>query len=87
MYETFTADGILQTSQQYGSVDAECSYRFEGTSLVLKETKATGLPSCGARIGTYEVERLPNGNIRFRAVSDSCTGRRNSMAQEHRPVR
>jgi hypothetical protein len=87
MYETFTANGLLQTSASGSGVDAECSYSFEGTNLVLKEIKATGLPSCGVRIGTYQVELLPNGSIRFWAVSDSCTGRRNTMAQEHKPVR
>ncbi len=87
MYETFTADGVLLTSASGSSADAELSYSFDGTNLVLKETRAIGLPPCGARIGTYQVELLPNGNIRFRTVSDSCTGRRNTLAQEHKPVR
>jgi hypothetical protein len=58
MYETFTADGILQTSASGSGVDAECSYSFEGANLVLKEISALGLPSCGARIGTYQAELL-----------------------------
>jgi len=90
MYERFTADGILQTAgtlEGLANPDAECTYRFEGTRLTIKELKATGLPPCGTKEGVYEVELLASGAIRFRRISDACVPRGRTMAQEHEPVR
>ena len=90
MYERFNADGILLTAgtlEGLANPDAECTYRFEGTCLTIKELNATGLPSCGAKEGVYEVELLAGGAIRFRRIQDACVPRGRTMAQEHEPER
>lgn len=90
MYQRFTADGILQTARSLEGLanpDAECTYRFEGTRLTIKELTANGLPSCGAKEGVYEVELLANGGILFRRIQEGCSPRGRTMAQEHELVR
>ena len=91
MYQRINKDGTWLTGTSLQSLanggDAELTFRFEGTQLILTEVKATGLPPCAAKTGTYQVQLLPNGNIKFLKVQDSCGPRARTMAQEHKPVR
>ena len=90
MYQRFSLDGTNQTARSLDSLnsspDAECTFRFEGTQFILTEVKSPGLPPCGAKTGTYQVQLLPNGNIKFVKVQDSCAPRARTTAQEHKPV-
>ncbi len=87
LYQRFNQDGTCQTGLAQGSVDVECTWRFDGTRLVMTEVKAIGLPPCSSKTGTYEVQLLPNGNIKFVRISDSCAPRARSTAQEHKRIR
>jgi hypothetical protein len=91
MYQRFNEDGTCQTSSTPETLttkpDAECTFEFAGTQMFLTEVKATGLPPCRSRTGTYEVQLLPNGRIKFVVVSDGCAPRARTTAQEHVPVR
>jgi len=91
MYQRFNLDGTNQTAASLENLatkpDSESTFRFEGTQFILTEVKATGLPPCAAKTGIYEVQLLPNGNIKLVKVQDACVGRGRSTAMEHKPVR
>lgn len=91
LYQSFNEDGTCQTATLLDNLatkpDVESTFRFEGTHFILTEVMATGLPSCSSKPGTYEIQLLTNGNIKFIRIQDSCAGRAKSTAQEHKPVR
>jgi hypothetical protein len=92
MYQRFNQDGTWQVARVLENLaskpDAELTFRFEGTQLILTEVKATGLPSCDPNnTATYQVELLPNGNIKFVRVKEPCIPRGRTTAREHQPVR
>ena len=90
IYQRFNQDGTWQVARVLENLaskpDAELTFRFEGTEFILTELKATGLPSCDAKSATYQVQLLPNGNIKFVRVKEPCIPRGRTTAQEHRPV-
>ena len=90
MYERFNLDGTSQVAVSLDTLadkpDTEMTFRFEGTRFIYTEVKATGLPSCGSTPGIYEVQLLPNGNIKFVRIQDACGPRGRSTAQERKPV-
>jgi hypothetical protein len=90
LYHRFNVDGTCFSSvlpenlNTRPSLEATC--RFEGNHFIYTEVKATGLPSCGGKPGTYEVHLLANGNITFSRVYETCAPRGRSMAMEHEQV-
>ena len=87
LYQRFYENGTCQTGVSAESVDVECTFRFEGTQVIITEVKAIGLPPCGSKTSIYEVQLLPTSNIRFVKVQDSCAPRARSTAQEHKRIR
>ena len=55
--------------------------------MVMTEIKVSGVPTCGKKIGSYEIRLLENGNIRIVAIKDECAPRTGDMAREYEPVR
>jgi len=91
MYRKFMPDGTFWAATQDWKLaknpDVVCTYEFEGTTLRIVEVKVVGVTSCGtAKEALCQVQLLPNGNIRFVPLIDACTGRRESMSLEHKPV-
>ena len=90
LYERFNADGTLQVAKSLKNLadkpDARMTFRFEGTRLILTEVEAIGLPSCDAKTAVYEVQLLPDGNMKFVAIDDKCSPRKRSTAKTHKPV-
>ncbi len=95
-YIRFNADGTCQIAQVLENLasrpDIQATWRFEEDKLLIKEVSVNasstfGLRSCGANIGTYQVQLLPNESIKFLLVSDACSGRVRSLVREHKPVR
>lgn len=91
MYQRFNEDGTCQTALELENLDlapnVECTYHFEGERLTMTTISVSGLPPCPDTEAVYEVQSLPNGNIKFIALEDSCAPRRRTTAQEHEPVR
>jgi len=90
LYQQFNANGTVNTARSRENVaakpDSRSTFRFEGTHLILTEVEATGLPPCDAKTAIYEVQLLPNGNMRFVAVDDKCSPRKRSTGQIHKRV-
>jgi len=90
MYQRFNLDGTWHVAVSLENLndkpDAELTFRFEGTQLLVTEISATGLPSCAAKNAIYQVQLLSNGNIKFVRVQDACAPRARSTAQEHKRV-
>jgi hypothetical protein len=90
LYQRFNPDGTVQAATTLEKLNstpgAELTFRFEGTQFLLTEVSATGLPSCSAKTGTYQVQLLPDGNIKFVKVQDACAPRARSMAMVHKRV-
>ena len=69
---------------------ARGEYRFEGTRLFLKALDQCDIIVVGA-LGTYEVQLLENGNLKFIAIDEECPTRVGRMqvqtiAAEWEPV-
>lgn len=93
LFQKFNADGTYLVALDYEGLitqpDAEGTFRFEGARLILNQvgiSKTKRLPNCGAGPGIYEVYPLANGNIKFVKISETCSGRGLSTAQEHQRV-
>ncbi len=57
---------------------ARGEYRFEGTRLFLKALDQCDITAVGA-LGTYEVQLLENGNLKFTAIEEECPTRFGAM--------
>ncbi len=69
---------------------ARGEYRFQGTRLFLKALDQCDIIVVGA-LGTYEVQLLENGNLKFIAIEEECPTRVGRMqaqtiAAEWEPV-
>ncbi|MFC2030983.1 hypothetical protein ACFLWA_09670 [Chloroflexota bacterium] len=83
--ETFRqAHALDELDSQPYAVD---SYRFEGTKMVIREVSISGVPTCGKKIGSYEIRLLESGNIWIVTIDDQCEPRAGSVAREYGPVR
>jgi hypothetical protein len=90
-YIRFDEDGTLREADALDKLDSQPfainSYQFEGTKMVTKEVSVSGVPSCGEKIGSYEIRLLESGNIRIVVLEDQCTHRAGFVAAEYEPVR
>jgi len=55
--------------------------------MVMKEVSVSGVPSCGEKIGSYEIRLLESGNILIVILEDQCHHRTGSVAYWYEPVR
>jgi hypothetical protein len=90
MYQRFNTDGSCQTAIKLKMLttkpNVECTYRFEGSHLIINAIAVSGLPACPEPEGVYEVYLLANGNLLFKVIDDTCLERAITTAQEHEPV-
>ncbi len=63
------------------------SYKFEGTKMIIAEMSVSGVPTCGKKIGSYEIQLLESGNIRIMPIKDECEPRARDIAGEYELVR
>jgi hypothetical protein len=72
-YFQFNEDGTYTGLDNREAVatnpDVEGEYKFDGTRIVMTSIVH---PVCPGTTGTYEVELLENGNLRFTVVEDEC---------------
>jgi hypothetical protein len=90
-YIRFDKDGTFRQAHALDELDSQPytinSYQLEGTKMVTTEVSVVGVPTCGKKIGSYEIRLLENGNIRIVAIKDGCAPRAGDMAGEYEPVR
>lgn len=87
----FDDDGTYRMARELDELDSKPyaidSYHFEGTEMLSKTIKVSGVPSCGKKIGRYEIRLLENGNIWVFAIEDLCEARALDISREYEPVR
>lgn len=90
MYLQFNSDGTCRQSYTLHGLDnapdATCTYKLEGSNLVLADFAVVNLPPCTAKTGTYAVRMLAGDWIKLTAIEENCTPRRNSTAGEYNRV-
>ena len=90
-YIRFDGDGTYRQAHSLDALDSQpyaiCSYQFVGTKMGTVEISVLGVPSCGKKTGSYEVQLLKSGNIRIVTVKDQCEPRGKDTAGEYEPVR
>ena len=94
IYRQFTKDGIYRLGNSPQEIEdgprVEGEFRFEGDRYVMQDiTALPGYDTCiqAGQVGTYTVELLENGHIRFVAVEDECSERARMLgAGEMEPV-
>jgi hypothetical protein len=94
VYRQFTEDGIYRMGNSPEEIEegprVEGAFRFEGDRYVMQDmTALPGYDMCiqAGQVGTYTVELLDNGHIRFVAVEDECSERARMLgAGEMEPV-
>ena len=90
-YIRFDEDGTFRQAHALDKLDSQPyainSYQFEGTKMVITEVSVSGVPTCGMKIGSYEIRLLESGNIWIVAIKDQCVPRAWDIAGEYEPVR
>lgn len=90
-YIRFDRDGTFRQAHALDKLDSQPyavnSYQFEGTKMIMTEIKVSGVPTCGKKVGSYEIRLLENGRIRIVAIKDECAPRTGDIAGEYEPVR
>jgi hypothetical protein len=90
-YIRFDEDGTFRQAYTLDKLDSQPyaidSYQFDGTRMVATEISVSGVPSCGEKIGTYEIRLLESGNIWVEVIKDRCTKRAIDLPGEYVLVR
>ena len=90
-YVRFDSDGTYRQAHSLEKLEIEpyaiSSYQFEGTEIVTMEISVSGVPSCGNKIGRYEIRLLENGNIQIVEIKDQCPPRAGDTIGIYEPVR
>lgn len=91
MYQRFNEDGTCQLAWVREALDTnpnvQCTYRFEGTQLILTEISTRGSVENCREDGIYQVEIVGRNKIQFVRVEDTCGGRYRTTAVMHERVR
>ena len=92
----FDKDGTFRQAHALDKLDnqpyAINSFQFEGMKMVITEISVSveisvsDVPTCGKKIGSYEIQVLESGNIRIVAIKDQCAPRARDVAGEYEPV-
>jgi hypothetical protein len=89
-YIRFEKDGTFRQAEGPEKLDNEpyaiSSYHFEGTNFVTTGISVSGVPSCGDKIGKYEIRLLEGGKIHFIPVMDQCKPRMDDISGVYEPV-
>ena len=90
-YIRFDRDGTFRQASSLSKLDsrpfAVSSYQFEGTTMMITEISVAGVPTCGEKTGSYEIQLLESGDIRIDAIQDECAPRAGDIAGEYEPLR
>ena len=90
-YIRFDSDGTYRQAHSLEKLQIEpyaiSSYQFERTEIVTTEISVSGVPSCGKKIGRYEIQLLENGNIQIIAISEQCPPRADDTEGMYEQVR
>jgi hypothetical protein len=82
MFIQFNADGTCKQSFTLtgltGVPEVECTFKFEGSNLVITGVRENGVPGCKPPTATYQVQEQSGNKIRLVAVEDKCLPRKRS---------
>jgi hypothetical protein len=86
----FYEDGTFNKALSLDKLDshpyAVSKFWFEGTQMFIEEISVSGVPSCGRKIGIYEIRLLEDDNIQISTIKDQCSQRVNSTGGIYQPV-
>ena len=72
----FYADGTYYEANYVGDLEtapfAIGSYEFSDGFLLIRETEVHGVPSCGGKVGRYELRLLDSGRLQVVVLKDAC---------------
>jgi hypothetical protein len=75
-FARFDPDGTYREARSLEALDdkpfAINQYDFEGGFLVVREISVSDVPSCGSRVGRYEVRILDSGQMQMVLIKDNC---------------
>jgi hypothetical protein len=75
----FYADGAYNEANDLEDLEtapfAIGSYEFSDGYLLVRETEVNGVPSCGGKVGRYELRLLDSGRLQIVVVKDACGAR------------
>lgn len=90
-YIRFDEDGTFRQAHSLNQLDSQpyaiSSYQFEGLEMVTVGISVSGVPSCGDKVGTYEIRLFESGKIKIATIRDQCGPRAGDVAGEYEPVR
>ena len=91
LYLRFDSDGTFRQAHAPDQLESQpyaiSSYQFEGTEMVTMGISVSGFPSCGKKVGRYEIRFLENGAIQIVTINDQCPSRAGDTADVYEPVR
>ncbi|MCJ7678296.1 MAG: hypothetical protein MUO35_11305, partial [Anaerolineales bacterium] len=75
----FYADGAYNEANHLEDLEiapfAIGSYEFSDGFLVVREMEVHGVPSCGGKVGRYELRLLDSGRLQVVVLKDACEAR------------
>lgn len=75
----YYADGTYNEANSLGDLEtapfAIGSYEFSDGFLRVRETEVHGVPSCGGKVGRYELRLLDSGRLQVVVLKDACAAR------------
>ena len=85
-YENGTFHQAHALDRLDGAPYAVSKFWFEGTQMRTVEISVSGVPSCGSRVGTYEIHLLEDGTMRIAPMEDACSGRAGDTSGTYQPA-
>lgn len=90
-YLRFYEDGTFHQAHVLDMLDsrpyAVSSFWFEGTQMFTEEISVSGVPSCRAIIGIYEIRLLEGDKMQVVRIEDKCSGRAGDTAGTYEEAR
>ena len=75
-FTRFYEDGTMHDAVSLAQLDAAPfavnRYEFEDGHLIAREVSVSGVPSCGGKVGSYEIRLLQSGRMQIVVIKDSC---------------
>jgi len=75
-FTRFDLDGTYREARSLENLDDKPfsigDYNFDNGHLVVKTISVFGVPSCGTKVGKYEVRILDSGKMQIVLIKDSC---------------
>lgn len=75
----FDEDGTFRSAHSLEDLESDpCQIsraQLEDGRLKIEEISVSGVPTCGSKLGSYEVRLLDSGGLQLVLIKDACTPR------------